>query len=134
MSLSISIIAALVIVNYAIDIAALCTDNSEVIQLASSLMIVTAIYQFSDGIQLCSAGSLRGIKDTTIPMLLSFISYWIIGFPLGYILALADIMTDAMGARGFWIGLIIALTVSAVLMTSRLYIKMNNCAKIKQHL
>ena len=120
-SLTVSIIAALLIVNFSSPIAALYTDNAEVIKLASSLMIFTALYQFSDGIQLCSAGSLRGLKDTTIPMFLSIIAYWIIGFPLGYILALTDIITDAMGARGFWIGLLCGLSLSAVLMTLRLY-------------
>ncbi|MCK5649661.1 MAG: MATE family efflux transporter, partial [Gammaproteobacteria bacterium] len=86
-----------------------------------SLMIFTAFYQFSDGIQLCSAGALRGLKDTTIPMFLSIIAYWLIGFPLGYTLALTDIITDAMGAKGFWIGLLSGLSLSAILMTFRLY-------------
>lgn len=120
-SLSISIIAALLIVNFSAAIAALYTDNTEVIELAGSLMIFTALYQFSDGIQLCSAGALRGLKDTTIPMFLSIIAYWFIGFPLGYTLALTDIITDAMGAKGFWIGLLSGLSLSAVLMTLRLY-------------
>jgi len=120
-SLSISIIAALLIVNFSSAIAALYTNNAEVIELASSLMIFTALYQFSDGIQLCSAGALRGLKDTTIPMFLSIIAYWLIAFPLGYMLALTDRITEAMGAKGFWIGLLIGLSLSAVLMTFRLY-------------
>lgn len=120
-SLSVSVIAAVLIINYSSGIAALYTDNIDVINLASSLMIFTALYQFSDGIQLCSAGSLRGLKDTTIPMFLSIVAYWIIGFPLGYMLALTDIITDAMGAKGFWIGLLSGLSISAVFMSWRLY-------------
>ncbi|RKZ94453.1 MAG: hypothetical protein DRQ43_06825 [Gammaproteobacteria bacterium] len=120
-SLSISTIAALMIINFSSDIAALYSNDLNVIALASSLMIFTALYQFSDGIQLCSAGSLRGLKDTAIPMLLSIVAYWLIGFPLGYTLALTDIITDAMGAKGFWIGLLIGLSLSAVFMTIRLY-------------
>jgi len=120
-SLSISLVAALLIVNYAYDIAALYTSDIEVLNLASSLMIFTAMYQFSDGIQLCSAGSLRGLKDTTIPMILSIISYWVIGFPMGYALALTDIFTEAMGAKGFWIGLLTGLSLSAVFLTFRVY-------------
>jgi len=130
MSLCTSILSAFIIFNFAVEIAQLYNDNPKVIQLASSLMIFTAIYQFSDGIQLCAAGSLRGLKDTRIPMLLSIISYWVIGFPLGYTLAMTDLISNAMGAKGFWMGLIIALTVSAVLMTSRLYIKMSKYAKL----
>ncbi|MCW8929486.1 MAG: MATE family efflux transporter [Gammaproteobacteria bacterium] len=120
-SLSISLIAAFIIMSFSSDIAALYTNNIEVIELASSLMIFTALYQFSDGIQLCSAGSLRGLKDTAIPMFLSIVAYWIIGFPLGYILALTNLITEEMGAKGFWIGLLCGLSLSAIFMTLRLY-------------
>ena len=120
-SLSISLLAALLILAYAREIASFYTTNPDVIELASSLMIFTALYQFSDAIQLCSAGSLRGLKDTTIPMLLSIVAYWLIGFPLGYLLALTDIIIPAMGARGFWTGLLAGLTLSAVFLSIRLY-------------
>jgi MATE family multidrug resistance protein len=120
-SLSISSIAAFMIINFSSGIAMLYSSNSDVIQLASSLMIFTALYQFSDGIQLCSAGSLRGLKDTAIPMLLSIIAYWIIGFPLGYALALTHLLTEPMGASGFWIGLLTGLSISAILMSMRLH-------------
>ncbi|MCU7836258.1 MAG: MATE family efflux transporter [gamma proteobacterium symbiont of Taylorina sp.] len=120
-SLTISSLSALIIINFSADIASFYTDSSDVIALAASLMLFTALYQFSDGIQLCSAGSLRGLKDTTIPMILSIISYWIIGFPLGYTLALTELITQPMGAKGFWIGLLAGLTFSAILMTLRLY-------------
>lgn len=122
-SLSLSTVAALLIINFSTDIATLYSNDPEVIELAGSLMIFTALYQFSDGIQLCSAGSLRGLKDTSIPMLLSIVAYWFIGFPLGYTLALTDIITEAMGAKGFWIGLLSGLSLSAVFMTIRLYSK-----------
>jgi len=123
-SFCISIISAIIIFNFASGIAGLYTDHPEVIMLAVSLMYFTAMYQFSDGIQLCSAGSLRGMKDTAVPMIFSIISYWIIGFPLGYTLALTDIITLPMGAKGFWIGLLVGLTFSAILMTFRLYSKL----------
>jgi len=120
-SLSISTIAALMIINFSSGIAGIYSNNIAVIELASSLMIYTALYQFSDGIQLCSAGALRGLKDSTIPMLLSITAYWLIGFPLGYTLALSNHIVPAMGAQGFWIGLLIGLTLSAVFMSIRLY-------------
>ncbi|MCP3849049.1 MAG: MATE family efflux transporter [Gammaproteobacteria bacterium] len=124
-SLTVSTIAAVFIIVFSSDIAAMYTDNLEVIELASGLMIFTALYQFSDGIQLCSAGSLRGLKDTTIPMLLSILSYWVVGFPLGYTLALTDFISLPMGAKGFWIGLLFGLSLSAILMSIRLYFTMN---------
>jgi len=120
-SLTISTIAAVFIVVFSSDIVAMYTDNLEVIELASGLMIFTALYQFSDGVQLCSAGSLRGLKDTSIPMLLSILSYWVVGFPLGYTLALTDFITSPLGAKGFWIGLLFGLSLSAILMSLRLY-------------
>ncbi len=118
-NLTIATISATLIFNFASTIASLYTHNPQVIELATSLMIFTALYQFSDAIQLCSAGALRGMKDTTVPMLLSIISYWIIGFPLGYTLALTDRISPPMGPIGFWIGLLIGLSISAVLMTLR---------------
>ena len=120
-SLSVATISATLIFNNAELIATLYTHNTQVIELAASLMIFTALYQFSDGIQLCSAGILRGIKDTAVPMLFSIISYWIIGFPLGYTLALTNRITPAMGAKGFWIGILTGLTISALLMSIRVY-------------
>ncbi len=120
-SITVSTVAAILILNFAPGIAALYTDDPQVIELAVTLMIFTAFYQFSDGIQLCSAGALRGLKDTAIPMLLSIIAYWVIGFPLGYTLALTDIVTEPMGAKGFWIGLLSGLSLSAMLLTVRLY-------------
>jgi MATE family multidrug resistance protein len=120
-SLTIASLAAGLIFLFAEEIAGLYSSNPEVIHLASSLMIFTALYQFSDGIQLCSAGSLRGLKDTRVTMIFSIISYWFIGFPLGYLLSLTDHITDAMGAKGFWIGLLAGLTFSAFLLTIRLF-------------
>ncbi len=101
-------------------IAILYTNNTEVIQLASQLLLFAMFYQISDAIQLCSGGALRGLKDTAIPMLFSIISFWIIGLPMGYILSLTDYIIPAMGVKGFWIGLIVALSFSAILLTSRL--------------
>jgi len=64
---------------------------------------------------------LRGYKDTRVPLLLVIISYWVISLPLGYTLALTNLWGAPMGARGFWISLIIGLSVAALLLGSRLY-------------
>jgi len=116
-----AIVIVIFILTHARFISGLYTDNLQVIQLASQLMIFAAIYQLSDGIQLCSGGALRGLKDTTIPMLFSIFSFWVVGFPLGYLLGLTNVIGEAMGAAGFWIGLLTGLTSSAILLTSRLY-------------
>ncbi len=98
-------------------------DDTEVILLASKLLVIAALFQLSDGVQVVALGSLRGIQDVRIPSLLTFIAYWIITIPLGYFLC----VTMKMGAYGMWIALGLGLTVSAVL----LVIRFLNLSKMK---
>lgn len=90
-------------------------EDTEVIALASQLMIIAALFQLSDGIQVTALGCLRGIQDVKIPSILTFIAYWVITLPLGYFLC----FTLQMGAFGMWIALGIGLTVSAFLLVLR---------------
>ncbi|UOB18252.1 MATE family efflux transporter [Abyssalbus ytuae] len=92
-------------------------DNFEVISIASKLLIIAAIFQISDGIQVVVLGALRGLQDVKIPTLITFISYWIIGFPVSYYLGLYT----SLKSSGIWIGLLAGLTTAAVF----LYIRFN---------
>jgi MATE family multidrug resistance protein len=83
----------------------------EVAGVAVSLLFMAAVFQISDGLQVGSFGALRGLKDTRIPMIVNFISYWVIGFPAGYMLGISL----GYGPEGLWIGLICGLTVAAFL-------------------
>ena len=85
-------------------------DDIEVITLASSLLIIAGLFQLSDGVQAVGLGVLRGIRDTKIPTLVTFISYWMIAIPLSYYLG---IISD-YGLFGVWIGLSVGLTIAAV--------------------
>jgi len=96
-------------------IVGLYTHDAAVATLAASLLLFAAALQFPDGIQVLSAGALRGIKDTRVPMLLAALAYWGIGMPIGAGLGLGL----GYGLRGMWIGLIAGLSVAAVLMTIR---------------
>lgn len=87
------------------------TNDIEVARVAVSLIFMAAIFQISDGLQVGAFGALRGLKDTRIPMVVNFISYWLIGFPIGYILGISM----GYGPEGLWIGLICGLTVAAAL-------------------
>ncbi|MFT5542748.1 MAG: MATE family multidrug resistance protein [Glaciecola sp.] len=98
------------------EISALYTENKDVILMASSLLFFAALFQLSDGIQVISANALRGYKDTQAMLILSFISYWLVGLPVGVILGLTDWVFPAMAAKGFWIGFISGLSCAAVLM------------------
>lgn len=91
------------------------TENLDVIGIASSLLIVAGLFQLSDGLQAVVLGSLRGLQDVNIPSFITFIAYWIIGFPICYYLGK---MTD-MGTLGIWIGLLVALSSSAVMLLIR---------------
>ena len=96
-------------------ISNLYTDDANVASISAQLLILAAIFQFSDGIQVTANGALRGLKDTTIPMIITTVAYWGIGMPVGWWLA----FRHGMGARGMWIGLIAGLSVAAVLLFSR---------------
>lgn len=101
-------------------IALLYNDNPQVIALASQLMLLAALYQISDSIQVIGSGILRGYKDTRSIFFITFAAYWLLGLPSGYVLALTDLVVDRMGPAGFWIGFIIGLTSAAVMMMLRM--------------
>lgn len=96
-------------------------EDLEVIQLASKLLIIAALFQLSDGIQVTALGILRGIQDVKIPSYLTFFAYWVLTIPLGYFLT----VSLKMGAFGMWIALGLGLTVSAVLLVSR-FLRLSN--------
>ena len=82
-------------------IIGLYTQDPAIIKGASALLVFTAIYQFSDAIQTATNGALRGYKDTRIPMYLACSAYWGVALPLGYIVAMTDLLMDPMGVPGF---------------------------------
>jgi len=94
-------------------------DNSAVIEIAASLLIIAALFQLSDGTQAVGIGLLRGLADAKIPMFITFIAYWIVGLPGGYLLG----FTFGFGVQGIWFALFIALTVSAIMLSVRFLIK-----------
>ena len=103
-----------------IHISLLYNDNPEVVTLAAHLMLLAAVYQISDSIQVIGSGILRGYKDTRSIFYITFTAYWVLGLPSGYILALTDLVVEPMGPAGFWIGFIIGLTSAAIMMMLRM--------------
>ena len=102
------------------QIISLYTNDPEIVQGASVLLVFTAMYQISDAIQTSTNGALRGYKDTRVPMNLACFCYWLVALPIGYSLAMTDIIRPAMGASGFWMGIITGLTLAAIVMFTRL--------------
>lgn len=99
-------------------IVGIYTDDAAITSIAVSLLFYAAIFQYSDGIQVCAAGALRGLKDTVVPMFINIVSYLIIGLSVGYYLT----FNKAMGPAGMWIGMIVGLTFGAALLLSRFLI------------
>ena len=93
-------------------------DNQEVIAIAAKLLLVAAFFQISDGIQVVVLGALRGLQDVKIPMYITFIAYWVVGFPTSYYLGLKT----TLGATGVWIGLLVGLTFAALFLYLRFYL------------
>lgn len=98
----------------------LYSNDPMVIALASSIMVYTAIYQFPDNVQMSVLSALRGYNDTKAIFCISCFSYWIMSVPVGYVLCYTDIAGKALGVYGFWIGLIVGLTSSCVLVNLRI--------------
>ncbi|MEQ8242197.1 MATE family efflux transporter [Fulvivirga sp.] len=90
-------------------------ENDNVIEIASTLLIIAGFFQLSDGIQVLSLGALRGLEDVKIPTLMTFIAYWVLALPIGYTLG----FVYDMGAQGVWYGLLIGLTIVAIFMLWR---------------
>ena len=85
------------------------------------LLLFAAVYQCTDAIQVIAAGALRGYKDMRSIFNITFVAYWLLGLPIGYILGMKDWIVEPMGAHGFWIGFIVGLTSAAIMLGMRLH-------------
>ncbi len=90
-------------------------DNAATFDLAAVLMVYAAAFFVVDGLQAVCAGVLRGVNDTRVPLVFSAISFWLIGFPVAWVMA----FTLDFGVRGVWIGLLVSLTAYAALLIWR---------------
>ena len=93
----------------------LFNNNADVIAVSSSLIVIAAFFQLSDGTQVVGLGALRGMKDVKIPTVITLIAYWVIGLPMSYVFA----FKFNLGVQGIWYGLSLGLGVAAVLLFLR---------------
>ena len=98
----------------------LYTSEPKVVALAASILVITAIYQLPDAIQVMAGGIFKGLKITKPLFYITFVAYWPIGFALGYVLARTDYIVPAMGPQGFWAGVVIGLTTASTLFAFKL--------------
>ncbi|MEM1001373.1 MAG: MATE family efflux transporter [Bacteroidota bacterium] len=93
----------------------LSQDLKEVVNTAAILLLAAAVFQITDSLQVIALGALRGLQDVKIPTLITFIAYWIIGFPLSFFLG----KEESLGILGIWIGLVAGLTSAAIMLFLR---------------
>jgi multidrug resistance protein, MATE family len=98
-------------------LVSLYTQDAKVVPFAVQLLILGSFFQLSDGLQATSMGILRGIADVKQPTILSIFAYWVVGLPLGWVLA----VHFGMESRGVWVGLTVSLTILGVLLCARFY-------------
>jgi len=102
-------IGAVVMISLRNYIPLLFTQDTEVIAIASQLIVIAGLFQYADGLQAVGAAMLRGITDVKVPMLIAFISYIVIGLAVGLVCA----FPLEMGAAGIWVGFIMGLSTAA---------------------
>ena len=90
-------------------------DHETVVNTAASLLLIAGLFQLSDGFQVVVLGALRGLQDVKIPTFITFIAYWVVGFPISFVLG----KVMGYGSQGIWVGLLAGLTVSAILLYMR---------------
>ena len=96
-------------------VVSLYTNDTAVQSVAISLLLMAAIFQVGDGVQIGAAGSLRGFKDTRMPMLINIFAYWFLAFPLAYLSAI----TYRLPPQYTWAAFVLGLSVAAILLTFR---------------
>jgi MATE family multidrug resistance protein len=116
---SVMTFAGIIFVVFRDFMPSLYVNDETVISYASSLLIIAALFQISDGMQAVGIGILRGLTDVKIPTAITFIAYWIVGLPVGYLLG----FNFELGVQGVWIGLLLGLTTSAILLTLRFNVR-----------
>ncbi|MCH7965683.1 MAG: MATE family efflux transporter [Bacteroidetes bacterium] len=126
LALCVMAVSGLIFIIFRNYLPALYIDDETVISIASSLLIIAALFQLSDGVQAVGIGILRGLTDVKIPTVITFVAYWIVGLPIGYFLAF-ELGWDV---QGVWIGLLAGLTTSAILLTLRFNMKSKHIINI----
>ncbi len=108
------ILSVAVVIGLREPIVSLYTEDAGILALAPTLLFLCALYQLPDAMQALLSGLLRGCHDTDLITWVNLGSYWLVGFPLCYLLVRTDVIVPAMGPAGAWVSFIIALAVAAL--------------------
>ncbi len=126
LGLGFAVVSATLMALFSQQIARAYTSDAAVIALTAHLLLLAAIFQLSDATQVVASCAIRGYKVTRTPMVIHLTAFWVFSLPLGYVLGLAPAWapwapTQAMAAQGFWIALVLGLTIAALGLTALLH-------------
>ncbi len=115
MAVGYGLFCALIFIGFRQKLPLLFNDEAAVLGYAANLLVLAAAFQISDSVQAVGVGLLRGLQDVKVPTVLVAIAYWGLGIPFGYLLS----FTFGMEIQGIWLGFLIGLSFSAILLTYR---------------
>jgi MATE family multidrug resistance protein len=115
MAVLIMAIFAIIFLSAGRTIAGWFVANAAVTTLAAHLLLIAGFFQIFDGVQITSAGALRGFEDTRTPMVIAFLSYWVVGLPISYLAA----FKFGYGPLGIWCGFVVGLALAATALVAR---------------
>lgn len=116
----VGLITAILTFAFSQEIVELYNQNPQVVQLASSLLVIAALYQVFDAVQATTAGTLRGLHSTQVTMWVTLVCYWGVGLGGGYLLTFGTPWSQPLGVAGFWIGILIGFILSAIALQAKL--------------
>ena len=115
-----ALVNSLILILYSeLIVSSFFSSDPEVIAIAVILLKFAAFFQVADAIAMCGIGSLRGYKDTFGPMIIMFVSYWLVAIPVGSYISIYGLTGEPLGAAGMWSGMCLGLCIAAVLVTKR---------------
>lgn len=110
-------------------VAELYNTNPQVIELTKQFIYFAIFYQLADAFGAPIQGALRGYKDVNMTLIIALISYWIIGLPIGWLLA----NYTSLEPFGYWVGIIVGLTCGAAALLWRLiFIQKTYARKVRK--
>lgn len=115
MALGIACCTAISLMTFTREVAGLYTSEAHLLPLLETFLVYAVFFQVSDAVAAPIQGALRGYKDVTVTMVMAIVAYWIIGLPVGYYLA-----QNGHDAYGYWIGFIVGIATSAVMLFWRM--------------
>ncbi|MBM7702022.1 MATE family efflux transporter [Metabacillus iocasae] len=116
MAIGVSFLCAAWLYFFRTEVAMMYTNDEKVLRLTTQFLLYAIFFQLSDALQAPIQGALRGYKDVNTTFIMALVSYWVIGLPLGYMLA----NFTSLAAFGYWIGLIVGLALGAIGLSYRL--------------